>query len=216
MSQIDRSTEWFGKCAYRAIRFLSRLLFVWLFDFRCHGRQHIVKGPALILSTHQSNFDPVLVGLVFPDPISGLARSTLFVNPLLAWIIRLLNAIELDRDRSGIAGLKATLQQLKYGQKVLIFPEGTRSPDGSLQPIKSGFLVVAKRTRVPLIPVAIAGAFEALPRGSLWPKRHPIHMAIGPAIPYAEYGQLSETEAVQLITRRLSDYYSQAGWSLRG
>lgn len=112
--------------------------------------------------------------MTFNERLNYLAKRSLFQGKILGAVISLLNAIELDRDRSGLAGLKETLKRLKAGKKVLIFPEGTRCPGGQIAPLKPGFISVARRSRVPLIPVAITGAFEALPCGSRLPFRQPL------------------------------------------
>lgn len=193
----------FKRWIYNVLRLAARATMVFLFDFRCYGRENLREGAALILSTHQSNLDPVLVGLNFNDRLSYLARRSLFKNALFAAVIRLLDAIELDRDRSGLAGLKETLKRLKSNQKVLVFPEGTRTPDGQICPLRPGFLAVARRGRVPLVPLAVTGAFEALPRGSVWLRRYPLRISVGKMIEFNEYNHLSDEEALELITRRL-------------
>ncbi|MEM7478467.1 MAG: lysophospholipid acyltransferase family protein, partial [Planctomycetota bacterium] len=191
---------------YFLVRLFSQYLGVFLFNARCYGRENIPgAGRGLILSSHQSHFDPVLIGITFNERLNYLARRTLFNNKIFGTIISLLDAIELDRDRSGLAGLKETLQRLKRGEKVLIFPEGTRSSDGKLAKLKPGFIAVAKRSKVPLIPVAITGAFEALPRGAKLPLRHPMRVVVGKVIEYEEFGHLEDDELLQLIQQRLED-----------
>lgn len=207
-TEISRSRFklWF----YDLLRILARLVGVLFFDLRCYGREHWRAGSGLVLSTHQSNFDPVLVGLVFNDRLNYLARRTLFKNRLFAGLIRLLDAIELDRDRSGLAGLKETLRRLKAGEKVLVFPEGTRTIDGKIGSLKPGFLAVARRSQAPLLPLAVTGAFETLPRGSLLPQRFPLRLAMGRAIEFADYANLDDQEVLALIERRLQQCYHRA------
>lgn len=196
---------------YRTVRSASGIVAVFVFQFRCVGREFThVPGGALILSTHQSHFDPVLVGVTFNERLNYLAKRSLFKSRLFGGLISLLNAIELDRDRSGLAGLKETLKRLKRGEKVLIFPEGTRSADGQIAPLKPGFLSVARRSRVPLIPVAITGAFEALPRGTLLPLRYPLRVAVGPAISAEDVASLDDEGVLNLILERLRLCHQQA------
>lgn len=196
---------------YRSVRTLSAWALVFAFHMRCVGREHThVAGPALILSTHQSHFDPLLIGITFHERLNYLAKRSLFKSRLFGAMISLLNAIELDRDRSGLAGLKETLKRLKAGKKVLIFPEGTRSADGRIAPLKPGFISVARRSRVPLIPVAITGAYDALPRGQRLPLRHPLRVAVGPAISADEVASRSDEELLQLVADRLEQCYHTA------
>jgi len=195
------------RLVYLVLRYFARIVGVLVFELRCYGREHLQPGAALILSTHQSNFDPILVGVAFSDRLNYVARRSLFSNPAFAAFIRLLDAIELDRDRSGLAGLKETLKRLKANQKVLVFPEGTRSPDGKINQIKPGFLAVARRSQVPLVPLAITGAFETLPRGSIWPRRYPLKVSIGKTIEFVEYQELTDQQAIELISQRLQRCY---------
>lgn len=189
---------------YRAVRTIAAWVGVFVFNLRCVGREHIpVEGGALILSTHQSHFDPLLIGVTFNERLNYLAKRSLFKSRIFGAMLALLNAIELDRDRSGLAGLKETLKRLKAGKKVLIFPEGTRSPDGKLAVLKPGFISVARRSRVPLIPVAITGAFEALPRGSRLPYRRPLRVAVGRAITAEEVASLEDEPLLALVAERL-------------
>ncbi len=206
--------SWFGPLQYlfyRAVRTIAAWVSVFVFHLRCFGREHThVEGGALILSTHQSHFDPLLIGVTFNERLNYLAKRSLFKSKLFGALISLLNAIELDRDRSGLAGLKETLKRLKAGKKVLIFPEGTRCPDGKIATLKPGFLSVARRSRVPLIPVAITGAFEALPRGSRCPFRQPLRVAVGPAITVEEVASLEDEQLLALVTERLKQCYHTA------
>lgn len=196
---------------YRFVRNSARIAGVMLFDIRCVGRSNMeFEGGALVLSTHQSHFDPVLIGLSFNGRMNYLARRSLFNNRLLGTVIYLLDAIELDRDRSGIAGLKETLKRLKGGKKVLVFPEGTRTADGKIAPLKPGFLAVARRSKVPLVPIAITGAFEALPRTSKIPRRYPIHMAVGQKIEADTVASLSDDEVLKILSDRMHECYRQA------
>lgn len=196
---------------YRFVQNFSRLCMVLAYDLRCLHRERMdIEGAALILSTHQSHFDPLLIGVTFNERLNFLARRTLFKNPLFALLIRTLDAIELDRDRSGLAGLKETLLRLKQGRKVLVFPEGTRSADGRIAPLKPGFLSVARRSRVPLIPVAITGAYEALPRTSRFPCYYPLRLAIGEPILPADYLDLDDAGILALVTSRLNQCYEEA------
>ena len=201
---------------YRLVRLSSQYFGVLMFDLRVYDRELIPgAGPALILSTHQSHFDPVLLGVTFNERLNYLARRSLFKNRLFGTAISLLDAIELDRDRSGLAGLKETMKRLKQGEKVLIFPEGTRSSDGEIAPLKPGFLSVAKRSKALMIPVAITGAFEALPKGGRIPVRHPFRVAVGAPIQADEFLELPDDEILKLVAQRLQACRDRANASRR-
>lgn len=168
---------------YRIVRFGSRMLVVCLCDFRTQGREHLGNQTgAMILSTHQSVLDPVLVGICFNGRLNYIARKTLFGNPIFAFLIKTLDAIEIDRERGGLAGLREMLRRLQDDKKVLLFPEGTRTETGDIRELKLGFVPVARRSEVPLIPVAVVGAYRILPKGRLLPRRQSLAVVFGPPI----------------------------------
>jgi 1-acyl-sn-glycerol-3-phosphate acyltransferase len=196
---------------YRLVRALSRLVGVSMFDLRCIGRHNLnFDGAALLLSTHQSTLDPVMVGISHDRELGYLARKTLFKSRLFAWLIRSLNAIEIDRESGGLAGLKETLKRLKYGKKVLIFPEGTRTSTGHPAELKPGFIALARRGGVPLVPIAVSGAFHALKRGSALPSYAPLCVVIGEPIRPEYVAQWDDDQLLAAVTERLWQCHRQA------
>lgn len=196
---------------YRAIRFLSRLVGVLLFRLRVEGGEHhLSHGAGLVCANHQSYFDPVLVGLSCNRRMNYLARETLFRVPFLKQLIHFLDAIPIDRDGSGLAGLKETLRRLKADELVLIFPEGTRSPDGEVQQLKPGFCAVARRSRAPLVPVGLDGAYQAWPRTAKFPTFSPISVVIGPPLLPEEVAQLADEELVAEMEKRIRACHTRA------
>lgn len=195
---------------YRSVRFWTRVLVVCFCEFRTAGREHLdgLQG-AMILSTHQSVLDPVLVGIGFNDRLNYMARKTLFKNALFAFVIRVLDAIEIDRERGGLKGLREMLTRLTAGKKVLIFPEGTRTLDGHIGEIKMGFAPIARRSRVPLIPVAVVGAFRILPKGSKWPSRERLAVVYGPAILPADIESMNDDELRLRVSNALENCKEQ-------
>src|SRR5687767_7196522 len=112
---------------------MARCVAVWLFGLRVAGRENWPqRGGGLICSNHQSHFDPPLVGMTCNRRMNYLARDTLYKVPVLKQVIHFLDAIPIDREGGGLAGLKETLRRLKAGELVLIFPEGTRTHDGEV------------------------------------------------------------------------------------
>ena len=173
--------------------------------FRYHylGGEHVPPhGPLVVLCNHQSNLDPVLVGVACPRQLSFLARDTLFVG-WFAWLIRSFDAIPIDREGTGLAGIRATLGRLKKGDAVLLFPEGTRTPDGELQPLKPGFASLVRRGNAAIVPAALTGAFHSMPRGVKWPRPVRIAMQFGPAITPEEIAALNDEELVKRVAERI-------------
>jgi 1-acyl-sn-glycerol-3-phosphate acyltransferase len=195
---------------YNILHLLCRLVGVIFFRVRVKGRENQLTGGALICSNHQSFFDPVLVGLAFEDRMNYLARKTLFKFPPFRWLIEYLDAIPIDRTGMGLQGIKETLRRLKRSEMVLIFPEGTRTRDGSVGRLKPGFVALARRGKRPLIPVGLDGAYDAWPRNSTLPQLSSIHICIGEPITVEEIEQWSDEEVVAELERRIRECHQQA------
>ncbi len=184
---------------------------VLFFDLRCFGRDRLeFPGSALLLSTHQSTLDPLLIGLMGNKELCYLARKTLFKAKIFGALIRALNAIEIDRESGGLAGLKETLRRMKYGHKVLIFPEGTRTNTGRPGELKPGFIALARRGNVPLVPIAVTGAFHALRRGSLIPQYSPLRVVVGTRIEPESVASWTDEELMTELHKRLMECHHQA------
>jgi 1-acyl-sn-glycerol-3-phosphate acyltransferase len=174
------------------------------FRFRCEGRNHVpATGPVLIVCNHQSHLDPVLAGVACPRQLRALARKSLFFWPL-GWMIRSLGAVPVDRGGSGISGIKAILKMLGDGDAVIIFPEGTRTRDGQLQPFQAGFAAIARRSNAAIVPVAIHGAFEAMPRGQALPRPLPITLVFGTPIGVDEVARQTDDELIESTRARIA------------
>jgi 1-acyl-sn-glycerol-3-phosphate acyltransferase len=189
---------------YRYLQFTIRMGFIGLCRVRCTGRENEpATSGALVLSNHQSLFDPMLVGVTFNRRMNYMARETLFAFPPFRWLIQSVDAIPIDREGLGLAGLKETLRRAKRGELVLIFPEGTRTFDGEVATLKPGFSALAKRAKVPLIPVGIDGAYQAWPRNRAFPGLSTIHVHIGEPISAEEAANIGERELVVEAERRI-------------
>ncbi|HTG43275.1 MAG TPA: lysophospholipid acyltransferase family protein, partial [Verrucomicrobiae bacterium] len=127
-------------------------------------------GPAILASNHASFLDPPLVGAATTREINYLARESLFRFPVVGTILRNVNAVPVDREGGGAAGLRAILDRLLAGGAIILFPEGTRSNDGELQKAKSGIGLTVIKSEAPVIPVRVFGTFQALNRGHAFPR----------------------------------------------
>lgn len=150
---------------YRYTRIISQLLVRTLFHFHVNGKKNLYKVKGAVLAVNHSSFiDPVLAAVAYTKPIYYLARKDLFSNRLFGWFLRAINVIPVNRDAPDVIVLKKIIQLLKGGKVVLIFPEGTRSPDGNLLPPHPGIGFIALKANVPIIPMYIKGAYKILPR----------------------------------------------------
>lgn len=164
--------------------------FVLIYRFRCYHARHVPHtGPILIAANHQSHLDPPAIGIACAHrPLHFLARSGLFTGRLFGWLIAALNSIPIKEDASDVAAIRAVIQRLEAGAAVLIFPEGSRSPDGELQEFKRGVALLMKRAGCPVVPAAVEGAFEAFPRHRSFPRLFGCRIAVmfGKPIPADE------------------------------
>ena len=200
MEQRSRLFFLYRATLYRFLRITSRLLVVCMFDYRVIGRENMPAfGPVLVLSNHQSMLDPLLVGLIFDRQLQYLAKKSLFHNPVLRFIIDSVGTIPIDRERGGLEGLRIIISRLKEGRAVVLFPEGTRSRDGQLLPVKAGFIAVARRSHATLVPMAIVGANEVMRQGRWLPQRIPLSGAVGEPIPFEVYSQWDDRELVEQV-----------------
>lgn len=123
------------------------------------------SGPFLVASNHASHLDPPLVGCHIPRQMAFFARKTLWKPGVARWWLDGVGAIPVDRDGgSDVSAIKNVLRALQSGKVLTLFPEGTRSPDGRLQPAKSGVGMIACRTRVPVLPARIFNSHIAFGR----------------------------------------------------
>jgi 1-acyl-sn-glycerol-3-phosphate acyltransferase len=193
------------------LRHTCRLGAVAYFHIRCHDRHKVpATGGGIVLSNHQSNLDPILIGLSFDRRLNYVARKTLFRFPPFRWLINSLDAIPIDREGGGLEGLKEMLKRIKRGELVLLFPEGTRTPDGEVHAIKPGFCAVARRAGTPIILVALDGAYDSWPRDRKLPRRSVVHVQFGEPIEPAEIEKLTDDQLVAEIERRLRACHAAA------
>jgi 1-acyl-sn-glycerol-3-phosphate acyltransferase len=170
---------WFG---YHLSRILAKIFF----RFRILHRERMIQsGPVILVSNHQSYFDPPLAGNVSDRAIYFLARRNLLKVPVLGWVLPKLNVIPVDQEGVDRSALKGVIKVLKHGECALVFPEGERTIDGRLHPALPGLGLIIARTLAPVVPIRIFGAHETLPRGGGF-HFHPITVVVGKPIYFSE------------------------------
>jgi 1-acyl-sn-glycerol-3-phosphate acyltransferase len=156
---------------YAVLKPPAVLLMRLIFRMRRFGHRHVPRrGPALLVANHSSVLDPPLIAGMTPRPVTFLAKAELFEVPLFGGLIRRLGARPLRRDGGDPAALRTALRLLEEGRVLLVFPEGSRGPEGSLRPAKPGAGMLAVLSGAPVIPVYISGTGRAWPRGRRWPR----------------------------------------------
>lgn len=162
-------------------------------------------GPVILAANHVSYLDPPLVGCLLPRSIHYLARKSLFRFPGIGWLIRTLNAVPVDRDGGGGAGLKAILDRLEGGAGIILFPEGTRSPDGNILPARAGIGLTVIKSSAPVVPVRLFGAYEAWGRHHRFPRPGRVTVVYGKPLLFEELRR----EAATCDKARLKAIYQE-------
>jgi 1-acyl-sn-glycerol-3-phosphate acyltransferase len=199
----DRSPG--GFAWYRFVQFFFATLFAVLWTWRATGRANVPRqGGVLLVANHLSFLDVFLMGMPLPRPLNYVARSTLFI-PGLGFLMWSVGAFPIQREGMGASGMKETLRRLRSGGIVTLFPEGTRSADGELGPLKQGIAVLVSRAGVPVVPAGIAGTFESWPRSRLIPIPCPIRIHYGRPITPEQIAGMSSENVTALIRERIEE-----------
>ena len=180
-----------------------------VFSLKVVGRENFPKsGGYLLAMNHQSYLDPPVVALAAdPRPIHFLARKTLLQWPILGPIFPRLNVVPVDQERPDMSALKNVIRLLRAGETTIVFPEGARTLDGALQPAQPGIGLIIAKTMVPVVPMRVFGAYEALPPGSSRVRAQPITVVIGEPLVFTaddvqtDVGQVRD--AYQLLSERV-------------
>ncbi len=186
---------------------LARIFARLFFRYRIIHRERMPESGGIVLaSNHQSYFDPPLVGIVSRRAVYYLARKTLMEWPFFGRMFPDMNVIPVDRDGNDMSALKTVIRKIREGEGVVLFPEGTRSKDGHLQPAQAGVGLVIAKTLAPVVPMRIFGAYEAFPRGSKGVKLHPIRVVVGEPIVFTkEDVGAGSREDYQRLSQRVMD-----------
>jgi len=162
-------------------------------------------GAVILASNHASFLDPPLVGAGIKRGINYLARESLFRFPGIGALLHSWSAVPVDRDGGGAAGLKAILDRLLAGGGIILFPEGTRTRDGHLQPARSGIGLVVVKSNAPVVPVRVFGTYKAYGRHRKFP--HPTRIAVKYGRPMNFEKLRAEAKACSRV--RLKEIYQE-------
>jgi long-chain acyl-CoA synthetase len=192
ISEADR--RWIGPLSPAQERWAKRLfainrfLMTRLFRLEASGHENLPQqGPYLMAPTHGSLLDPFAIGAALDYP--RLRRTywagwtgIVFNTPLRRWFSRVCQVVPIDPDRAVVSSLALGAAVLKRGDDLIWFPEGQRTPDGTLQPFRAGVGLLLAHMPVPVVPVVIEGAYDAWPRHKLLPRFRPIRVRICPPV----------------------------------
>ncbi len=166
---------------------LSKIVGKSFFRYRALHRERMIQtGPVILAMNHQSYLDPPLAGIACDRDIYFLARKTLLDHWFWSWILPKLNVIPVNQESADRSALKALIRILRAGEAALVFPEGSRTLDGNLQPAQPGLGFVIAKTLAPVVPMRIFGAQEAWPRGRKKIRLHPITVVVGEPMRFSQ------------------------------
>lgn len=196
-----------GEAGYWFIRTWASLL-LWTCGVRTEvgGRENIPPGPFIIMSTHNSHFDiPVLMKEI-PRQFRIVAKGSLFKIPIFGWIMSAAGYVSVERGnaRQAFASLDRAAEMVREGMPLLIFPEGTRSSDGSLGPFKKGGFVLATKAKAPVVPVVIEGTYHVLPKSTLRICPGPVRVTFGKPIDASAYSLETKESLMEEVRRAIS------------
>ncbi len=177
---------------YWTLRFLYRVFCRW----KVHGLENFPPHGGFILAVNHASFlDPTIAGSAAPR------------GRLSRWFLTTIHTIPLDNRSGGdIGAFKDCMNTMRKGRPILIFPEGTRSRDGNLQPGKLGIGLLAMMSRADILPCYIHGSYEMFPRHSKFPRPHKLHVFFGPFMPYKEFDHLQmKKESYHKISHRVME-----------
>ena len=189
---------------YRIQRFIIKTLARSYFRIRVKGKEHIPSsGPIILAANHSSFLDPPFIGLGLPRQVTYLAKEELFSIPILGWWLRLVGSYPVARGKGDARILKTALRLLKEGRTLLIFPEGTRSLDGNVQSLESGFAWLALKTGVPVLPVYTADTYRLMPKGARFPKPGTVWLHVSEPIRPALDPETDFHEQINRLTKQV-------------
>ena len=192
--------------SYRIAWLTFRTLYATYFLWRVLGAENVpATGGVIIASNHASFLDPPLVGSGLSRDINYLGRESLFRFPVIGALIRSWNAVPVDRDGGGAKGLKIILDRLLAGNGIILFPEGTRTRDGRLQPARSGIGLTVIKSTAPVVPVRVFGTFEAYGRHLIFPRPYRLTVKYGRPMNFVAL----RAEAKTCDKTRLKQIYQQ-------
>ena len=180
-----------------------RIVTTCCFDLKVSGLRHFPRdGGVLLVANHQSNLDPVLIGVRLPRPLSYIAKSELFENHHADRLLRWLGGFPVRQGSIDVRAVRETIIRLRSGRALAIFPEGSRTYNGEMLPLERGVGLVVRRAKVPVIPVVIDGAFHAWPISQRMFRPWQIRIAYGPPMQLCD---LSEDEIRGVLEKKLRE-----------
>jgi 1-acyl-sn-glycerol-3-phosphate acyltransferase len=193
---------------YRTVQQAVRVLWPRLIGpIRVEGLEHVpAEGPFVLVSNHQSILDPILIQALCTRPIHTMAKSTQFAAPILGGLMKRVLSYPVRRYEIDPQAVRLTLRYLERGEPVGVYPEGERSWDGRLQPLRRGTLRWILKAGAPVVPATIDGSYDVWPRWARRPARGSVTVTFGPPLDLGRHDRRHDREsALADADRRLRE-----------
>jgi 1-acyl-sn-glycerol-3-phosphate acyltransferase len=191
---------------YRISQAVGQTIGKLYFRVRVVGLENIPnEGACILVANHSSFLDPFMLGSFMPRVVHFLTYDVYYSFWLFRWYCQRVYCIPVRKDGSDTASLKKALRVLKDGEILGIFPEGVRSFTGEIGPAEPGTALIVLKANVPVLPVAIQGAYQALPRGAILPKPRPITLTVGAPFRIEEQFDLHALHEKNILYQRVMD-----------
>ncbi len=195
--RCSRVLIWAGK---QALRMAPKILGV---RIEVTEADKIEKSkPYIFMSNHLSFLDGPLLFLIIPQPVRVILKKEIFKIPVIGWGMRQVNFVPVDRKgiKGGKKSIDRAVQLIKEKEySFLIFPEGTRSLDGRLQPFRRGGFFLALNSGAPIVPISIKGTFELMPKASFFVKKGSIRVVFHPPVSVEEYDKKNLPDLISRV-----------------
>ncbi len=186
---------------YGMLRVIFTLLFSIVFRAQIKGLEHMpIKGSVILAANHLSNWDPPLLATFLARPVSYMAKQELFFNAIAKYILKSCHAFPVKRGAADKSAIKAALAELKKGNCIGVFPQGTRSSNGERKKAQAGVALLAAMAKAPVVPAAIIGTDHIFSGGSFFPKLSIIY-----GKPLLFQGEKHDKQALQDFSQKIMD-----------
>ena len=167
------------------------------------------EGPYILMSNHQGSYDIFVLLGHLPFQFKWLAKKELFSIPFLGWAMAAAGYISIDREgtRETVKAMNKAADRIRDGMSVVIFPEGSRSPDGTIQPFKKGGFTLAIKARVPIVPLALTGSREIMPKERLTAASGEIRIRMGRPIETAQHSMKDRKNLMEKVRETILENF---------